>query len=453
MSFVFYDIAFLVLFSTFIGIVLYKNKKNVKREGILFLYKTTFGIETIKKIGEKHKGFLSSLEWIIITMGYVSMALMLYLMGRLVYIFITLPEFVRAVKIPPIVPLIPYLPEIFKVDFLPPFYFTYWILVLAVTAISHEFFHGIFSRINNIRIKSTGFAFLGPFIGAFVEPDEKQMAKLKPKNQLSILSAGTFANWLMVFIFFFVLWGFFAMAFQSSGVIFNTYAFEIVNTSSIQSIGAPMHLDLNGGINLTTVKINNKTYFAGNMSGDRTIAYLDSPALNAGMKGVISEINGKAIKSPRDLNQTLFGMKPGTEIIVKTIFNNSINEYNVMLGEFNNESYLGVALIKTDSSGFFNKIRSIIMFFKDPNVYYEPKYLEELTIFVYNLFWWVVFINLSVALANMLPLGIFDGGRFFFITMKKLTGSEKVSKSVFAAVTWLLIAVFIGLTVLWFFVR
>jgi hypothetical protein len=37
--------------------------------------------------------------------------------------------------------------------------------------------------------------------------------------------------------------------------------------------------------------------------------------------------------------------------------------------------------------------------------------------------------------------------------MKKLTGSEKVSKSVFAAVTWLLIAVFIGLTVLWFFVR
>jgi len=50
-------------------------------------------------------------------------------------------------------------------------------------------------------------------------------------------------------------------------------------------------------------------------------------------------------------------------------------------------------------------------------------------------------------------LGIFDGGRFFFITMKKLTGSEKVSKSVFAAVTWLLIAVFIGLTVLWFFVR
>jgi membrane-associated protease RseP (regulator of RpoE activity) len=93
------------------------------------------------------------------------------------------------------------------------------------------------------------------------------------------------------------------------------------------------------------------------------------------------------------------------------------------------------------------------MFFKDPNVYYEPKYLEELTIFVYNLFWWVVFINLSVALANMLPLGIFDGGRFFYITMKKVTGSEKVSKSVFAAVTWLLIAVFIGLTVLWFFVR
>jgi len=453
MSFVFYDIAFLVLFSTFIGIILYKNRKNVRREGLLFLYKTTFGIETIKKIGEKHKGFLSSLEWIIITMGYVSMALMLYLMGRLVYIFITLPEFVRAVKIPPIVPLVPYLPEIFKVDFLPPFYFTYWILVLAVTAISHEFFHGIFSRINNIRIKSTGFAFLGPFIGAFVEPDEKQMAKLKPKNQLSILSAGTFANWLMVFIFFFVLWGFFAAAFQPSGVIFNTYAFTVVNTVDIQEVGKSMYIELDGGTNLTEIKIENITFFAVNLSGEKTVAYLDSPALKAGLKGAISELDGKRIASPKDLNKTLSAINPGANVSVKTIFNKSVQEYNITLGSYNNQAYLGVMLVKTDKLGFFNKIRSIIMFFKDPNVYYEPKYLEELTIFVYNLFWWVVFINLSVALANMLPLGIFDGGRFFYITMKKLTGSEKVSKSVFAAVTWLLIAVFIGLTVLWFFVR
>jgi membrane-associated protease RseP (regulator of RpoE activity) len=453
MSFIFYDIVFLLVFSAIIGIILYRNRERVKREGILFLYKTTFGIDTIKEIGQKHKGFLSSLEWVVIAMGYFSMIAMMYLVGKLVYLFVTLPELVKAVKIPPIVPLIPYLPEIFKVDFLPPLYFTYWILVLAVTAISHEFFHGIFARINNVRIKSTGFAFLGPFIGAFVEPDEKQVSKLKLKGQLSILASGTFANWLITILFFFVLWGFFAGTFHSSGVIFNTYAFDIVNTSSIQSIGAPIHLDLNGGINLTTVKINNKTYFAGNMSGNRTLVYLDSPALNARMKGVISEINGEAITNQRDLNQTLSGLKPGTEIIVKTIFNNSVRAYNITLGEFNNESYLGVMLIKTDQSGFFSKVRSIIMFFKDPNVYYEPKYLGDLTIFIYNLLWWLVFINLSVALANMMPLGIFDGGRVFFLTMKKLTGSEKAANHIFAAVTWLLIAVFVGLTVLWFFVR
>ena len=453
MSFVLYDIVFLVLFSTFIGIILYKNRKNVKREGLLFLYKTTFGIEAIKKISKMHKGFLSSVEWVVIAMGYVSMALMLYLMGRLVYVFITLPEFVRAVKIPPIVPLVPYLPEIFKVDFLPPFYFTYWILVLVVTAVSHEFFHGIFSRINNIRIKSTGFAFLGPFIGAFVEPDEKQMAKLKPKNQLSILSAGTFANWLMVLIFFFVLWGFFAAAFQPSGVIFNTYAFSVVNTADIQEVGKSIYIGLDGGTNLTEIKVNNMTFFAVNLSGEKTVVYLDSPALKAGLQGVITEIDGKKIISPKNFNKTLSSIEPGKNVSVKTIFNDSVHEYNITLGTYNNQAYLGVMLIKTEQLGFLSKIRNIIMFFKDPNVYYAPKHLEELTIFVYNLFWWVVFINLSVALANMLPLGIFDGGRFFYITMKKLTGSEKAAKNIFAAVTWLLVAVFIGLTVLWFFVR
>jgi membrane-associated protease RseP (regulator of RpoE activity) len=58
----------------------------------------------------------------------------------------------------------------------------------------HEFSHGIYARLYSLKIKSSGFAFLGPILAAFVEPDEKALSKKNKKQQLSILSAGPFAN-------------------------------------------------------------------------------------------------------------------------------------------------------------------------------------------------------------------------------------------------------------------
>ncbi|MEK6907553.1 MAG: M50 family metallopeptidase, partial [Nanoarchaeota archaeon] len=52
----------------------------------------------------------------------------------------------------------------------------------------------------NLKIKSSGFAFLGPILAAFVEPDEKEMIKKPKKQQLSILAAGPFSNILLAFL-------------------------------------------------------------------------------------------------------------------------------------------------------------------------------------------------------------------------------------------------------------
>ncbi len=145
----------------------------------------------------------------------------------LIYLFF--PEIVRMVKIPPIMPLIPYLPQAFKLDFLPPFYFTYWIVILAIIAISHEFAHGIFAAYNKIKIKTTGFGFfpffLPIFLAAFVELDEKKMAKHKKLEQMAILSAGTFANVICAGIFLLVLWGFFSLAFIPGGELFQKHGY------------------------------------------------------------------------------------------------------------------------------------------------------------------------------------------------------------------------------------
>jgi len=451
MGFIFYDLLFLGLFVSVVGVFLYKNWKNVKREGILLLYKSKFGIDAIKAIGERHKKFLDKCEGFVVFVGYLLMAAMIYFLVKFASFFVKQPDFAKVIKIPPIVPLIPYLPELFNADYLPPFYFTYWILALAITAIVHEFFHGIFARSNDVKIKSTGFAFLGPFIGAFVEPDENKVSKLKTKHQLAILSAGSFSNLIVAVVFFFVLWGFFASAFQTSGATFNFYDFKIINSTDISEIKGSIYINFDGGLNLTEIKAGNETLFVKNASQKGyIIAFKDSPALRSGLQGAILEVDGVKIESYKMLNKTLSDKNPNQSIIIKTLLNNSEKEYNITLGEKNGKAWLGIAVIAYETEGVFSKLRSAIMFFKDPNIYYKPRFLDELVVFVYNLIWWIAFINLSVALVNMMPLGIFDGGRVFYLTMKKLTGSENAAKKLFVAVTYLLLGFFIVLTVFWF---
>ena len=119
-----YDVSFLIVFAVFVSIFLYSRRRNLKREGLLYLYKAGWGIKLINKVGSKYKKTLKFMSYVSIATGYFLMAMMFYLLGKIVYLYIAYPSIVREVKIPPITPLIPYLPQVFKLDFLPPFYFT-----------------------------------------------------------------------------------------------------------------------------------------------------------------------------------------------------------------------------------------------------------------------------------------------------------------------------------------
>ena len=457
MNFYVYDIIFLVVFGAFLTWFLISRRKKWSREGILILYRTQIGIKIINYISKKYKRFLNAFEYILIFFGYLLMVGMLLLLFQVVYLFIKTPGLIQAIKIPPIAPLIPYLPQIFNADYLPPFYFTYWIIVLAVAAITHEFLHGIFAKARGIKIKSTGFAFLGPFVGAFVEPDENKVKKLKIRKQLGFLAAGSFANLLMTVLFFIVLWLFFIITFTPSGVIFNMYTFSVVDASSITPTNTSLFINFDGGLNLTKVFVDNTTYYVenndlANLTG-QVIAYEDAPALEAGLVGVITGFDSKNIKTNPDLIKALSLKKPGDEVIITSLFNNSVKEYNIKLSsrpDNSSQAYLGIATIQTSSS-LLGKIRTSILFFKDPNTAYAPKFAGNLIIFLYNLIWWIVFVNFSVALGNMMPLGIFDGGRVFYLTVLGITKSEKIAKKAYQISTYFLIGVFLLLTLLWIF--
>jgi membrane-associated protease RseP (regulator of RpoE activity) len=470
MNFVVYDIALLVIFAVVIAIFLIRNRKNLKKEGLLFLYKADWGIRLINKIGKKYKKILHVLSYVSIGIGFLLMAGIFYLFGRIIWIYIFNPSIVKAIKVPPILPLFPYLPQVFKLDFLPPFYFTYWILIIAIVAIVHEFSHGIFAANNNVRIKKTGFGFfpffLPIFLAAFVELDEKIMATKQKIKQMAVLSAGAFANLLTAILFFFILWGFFAISFSSAGVTFDTYSYSPVNISQIKSIDnislvvAPTYenlLSLVSENGTSRIKTNNKEYLITKDFLEKQqnienyiLLYDDLPAINAELEGAISKINGVQINSREKLADELLSYSPGDIITIETKTDEETKEYEITLGENpeNEEKpLLGVGFLNQQNSGILGKISNLIYSIKEPNVYYEPKFGAAL--FIYNLLWWLVLISFSVALINMLPVGIFDGGRFLFLAIWGITKDKNKGEKVFKFLTYLILLLAALLMVFW----
>ncbi|MCW8965507.1 MAG: site-2 protease family protein [Candidatus Pacearchaeota archaeon] len=465
MNFIYYDLVFLTVFAIFIGGFLYFNRENLKKEGLLFLYKASWGIKLIDKIGGKHKKVLRVLSYVSIGLGYVLMGTMIWLFLRMIYIYIAYPSVVKAIKIPPITPLIPYLPQIFHLDFLPNFYFTYWIVILALIAIPHEFAHGIFAAANRVRIKSTGFGFfpffLPVFLAAFVEQDEKSMTKKSNFAQMAILSAGTFANVLTGILFFGVLVLFFSLMFTPAGVIFNTYATAIVPVSDIDSvngIGIVNHtydevLGLLKDERLNDILIGDEKYVGVNgVSSDGTLIslYYDSPAVRENLSGAILEINEVSITSIDELREELLKYSPGDKVNIKTV-GDKIMTYDITLDKnpYFDSAWLGIGFNEAQSSGVLGKFYSVLGSFKDEHIYYEPKF-DGWSDFVYNLLWWLVLISFSVALVNMLPVGIFDGGRFFYLTVLSITKSKKIAERSFAFMTYLFLFLLAVIMFFWF---
>ena len=473
MSFIKYDILLLILFVLFVSLFLYKNRKNLKREGLLFLYKTKWGIRLIDKTAKRFPKALKALSYVSIGVGYSLMAGMLYLFGKIVWVYISAPEIVREIKVPPITPLIPYLPQAFKLDFLPPFYFIYWIVVLAVIAISHEFAHGIFMRRYNIHIKSTGFGFfpffLPIFLAAFVEQDEKSMVKASRFQQKAVLAAGTFANILTAILFFAIMILFFSFAFSPTGVSFDNpyglenYAYGIVGIGNITAINGTQLLNPNYQSILNSVEKNGMykietadgNYFISkkfleiqNNNEWYIFAYLDAPAINSGLTGAITEIDGSKIQSLEELSKKFEEYKPGDEVNIKTTKGN----YDIILGEHPlnpEEPWLGIFFQKSQKGTFLGKVIGFLSV-KKPNIYYESE-IGGAGDFIYNFLWWLVLISFSVALVNMLPMGIFDGGRFFYLTMWQITGSEKKAKKWFSYITYFLLGLLFVLMIFWAF--
>ena len=145
-------------------------------------------------IAGKFKNILKYISYLGIIIGFLGMILISYGLIDNVYKIITKPEALPGVGL-----VLPF--EVKGVFYVP---FFYWIISIFVIAVVHEFSHGIIARYYNMRIKSSGLAFLGIVIpvvpAAFVEPDEDELKKRPVKEQLGVFAAGPFSNIALAFI-------------------------------------------------------------------------------------------------------------------------------------------------------------------------------------------------------------------------------------------------------------
>jgi len=294
------------------------------------------------RIANKFPRLLKFSGNIFIAIGFLGMTITLVYLFKSTYNLLFIPQ------APP--GLAPVLPGV-AIAGLPKLSFWHWLIAILIVATIHEFCHGIYSRLIKVKIKSTGFAFLGPILAAFVEPDEKQLNKKKTKEQLQVLVAGPMANILMAGIVLLLL-----------VYAFSPIASKMVDIKGIEIAG----IDNNLPINNTGIK-----------AGD-----------------IIEKINGVIIDDVNKIKATIKDMHAGEIVNVQTDKGN----YEVILGKNEKEeTVLGVSLI-----GYETEVKE------------KYKYIHPVFSWIGLLLFWLFNISFGVGLFNLLPLGPVDGGRMFY---------------------------------------
>lgn len=461
-SFIVYDLVIFAAFIVFVILFLRKNKKNVTRQGIIFLYKTDWGIKLMNSFAEKRKKLLKFSTPLVLISGFALMALIIIFLGESVYVYMKFP-IADIIKAPPLAPLIPYLPRLFGLQsFFPPLYFTYFVIAVAIGGVLHEFAHGIYARFHKFKVKSTGFLFLGPIPGAFVEPDEKDMAKATKVQQLSMLGAGTFANLIIALFFAALIWIFFLSTMSAAGVGFSSYPSLVVNTADITIPDGANIED-----SLIEVEINGEIFLANprtlQISIEREVpeylVFENTGAAQARLRGFIMEVGGEKVTSRDDLNRVLAGRSPGEEVNIKTAVRNGFfdtepefEEFEVTLSERDGQAYLVGFASGTGGLSAPSRFLSFALFSgagtMNPSIYYESS-LGSFGWFIYFLLWWIFFINLLLALFNMLPVGPLDGGKFLQYGVESVTKSERAGVIVFKWSTWIIVIALLAMMVKW----
>lgn len=345
-------------------LLIIKRKKLDFQAKIIILYRMKFGLKFIEKFSRKYRQPTILLGYIGVGAGYLGLIFISGILIKNLYDLIAKPAAVSGVSL--VLPGI----NIPGLGVLP---FWYWLLAIFLIALIHEFSHGIVARAHNISVKNTGLVFLGPIIGAFVEPNENQLRKQSDIKQYSVLAAGSFSNILLAIVALLLL----------------NFAFSPLQQSMIEPAGFT---------------------FAEYYDSSFPAAQSNLP-LNTRITG----LNGEPTPDFLAFDEKLFCLSPGEEITLLTPEKN----HSLILAANPNQPkkpFLGIQGIKNEFD-------------------IKPRYQQGIWKTIYYLVdWitgflrWLFILSLGIGLFNLLPLPIVDGGRMLQVFLHKKKGQQNGEK-------------------------
>ncbi|MBI5393293.1 site-2 protease family protein [Candidatus Woesearchaeota archaeon] len=363
------EIILAILFVVILGIVLIINRKKLEVQKVLFpiiyiiMYRTKLGLKLMDTIANKYRSLAQFFGFISVGIGFVGMA---FISVSIVMVIIKL-IFTPHAASSDMVLVLPFT-NIPGIGYLP---FTSWLIAIFILAVAHEFSHGVVARAHNVEVKSSGFAVLGilaPIIpAAFVEPNEEKLKKEKDIVQYSIFAAGPVSNIFLALIFFLFMIALFnpieARLTEPIG-----FSFDVTNTSLPAGVAG-----LTSGVVVNSFNYknsNDSSYFLQQMQ------YCVKPEQQVTFGTANATYAATTIASPNDATRGFVGV------------NNIKNEVRVK------PQYEKSVLVK------------VFFWFKD-------------------LFKWLFLLNLFIGLANLMPLGIVDGGRMLQLLLTSTMKDKK----------------------------
>ncbi len=305
----------------------------------------------------------------------------------------------------------PYLPIIYG-----------WIAIV-VAIVVHEGAHGVMARSLGFNVKSSGLLFfLAIPVGAFVDVDEEQMTKAKDKDSVRVLAAGPGANIAVAVV---CILGVLIITSGLTPVIDGFYIFEVMEGMPAED--------------------------AGLMVGDVFVSFDDMPVTN--LTALLED------KNPGDIVRVTVARGE----MWRDRFSTSVE-----LTEHEGRAFLGVSvgeILTEQRLRLYQKLstESLLIHFVPPtlaqgmvpfsgalNSFYTHSLGEHWHVPT-NLFFWLWFVNVNVAIFNTLPIYPLDGGRAFKSMLKSVLGrraDEKMFSRLTNAVTVILISVLITTIVL-----
>lgn len=247
-----------------------------------------------------------------------------------------------------------------KVPKNPLFFPWYCWIILIISGFVHELAHGAMLFRYKMKIKSVGVILAGIFpLGAFVEPDEKEMKKTDEKKLMKMYSAGPTSNIILAILF---------------GIILLLISAPITNYTN--------KIDQNIETGLQIIAVDQNTNICGTI--------YDNPAHEKlKINDQIITINGQDVKNRVDFTNSLHSDKENVFVVKNTDTNITRTE---IIPKTNELGRIGVTVSATiDKDYVIPKRYSFYKTFKE-------------------IMFWSFLLNFVIASTNFLPSIPFDGG-------------------------------------------